>query len=156
MNSSYATASDLGNAYPEKINAVSRWDTESQRWITASKSLFGWLGDFTVSSANGYMINTVQAFDFYSTGTVVTSPTYNLQHGVNMIVLPFEKTDINMASTLGDDIGTSIAVSKWDAETQSWITANKGTFGWLNDFTTSVANPYLISITEETNWPSVK
>lgn len=156
MNSSYSTASGLGDTYSGKINAVSKWDAESQSWVTASKGALGWSNDFNIFPANGYMINTVQTFDFYSTGTVATSPIYNLQHGINMIMLPFEKTNINMASTLGDDISYSNAVSKWDAESQNWITASKGILGWSNDFPTVATTPYIISVTEETNWPSVK
>eukprot|EP00828_Plagiopyla_frontata_P037133 TRINITY_DN48852_c0_g1_i1.p1 TRINITY_DN48852_c0_g1~~TRINITY_DN48852_c0_g1_i1.p1 ORF type:complete len:241 (+),score=23.83 TRINITY_DN48852_c0_g1_i1:58-780(+) len=164
LESGYTMASEVAAAVTG-CDAVSKWNAASQSWASAVP-LVGvpgtWLGDFAVSANDVLMVSlTNQDVDFYVTGTVPASPSYNFvtTDGTNLnhMILPLDKGTITNASSLAGDITNVDAISKWNAATQSWTSAVPlvGVPGtWLGDFDISIGMPYVVSVTNATMWPA--
>ena len=156
----YEWASDLGNAYPGLIDGISKWLPATQSWSTASLVGSTWFGDFLLDPANAYMISVTGPFTFYSVGALVDPIQYHLVEGttgnLNFIMVPLDRSDFDWASELGEDIVYADGVSQWLALTQSWSTASKVGTTWFGDFGIGISKPLMVSITQETYWPSTR
>ena len=69
---------------------------------------------------------------------------------LNFIALPFSQNGM-LASEFAQSIGNCDAVSKWNAEKQSWESANNADYKWLNDFQVQDGYQYMINVTETRN-----
>jgi len=160
MDTGYVMASELGDAYLGQIDAISRWVPSTQSWFTASYAAGTWFNDFELDPGNSYMINVTEAIVFYSVGSIVPPIQYNLIEGPatnnNFIMVPLDRSDLILASGLGNDVGVVDAVSKWVAGTQSWFTASYAAGSWFNDFDIDIAMPLMVNITEAVNWPDMR
>jgi len=158
MDTGYDMASELGNAYPGQIIAISNWVPATQSWSSAFFSGGTWFDDYALEPGNAYMISITEAITFYSVGPMVDPIIYNLVTGTtgndNFIMVPLDRSDLDMASELGDDIGVVNAVSTWVAGTQSWSAAFFSGGTWFDDYGIEIARPLMVGITEAISWPS--
>jgi len=154
----YEWASDLGNAYPGQIDAISKWVPSTQSWAAAFYDGVSWNDDYLLEPGNSYMINVLSPITFYSVGALVPPIQYNLVEGttgnLNFIMVPLNRSDLDWASVLGEDIGPVDAVSKWVAGTQSWSAAFYDGVSWNDDYATFIAMPLMVNITSgPVIWP---
>ena len=158
MDQGYTSVSQVGNTYPGMIDAMSYWNNSSQSWITSvyySDFLF-WDPDFSVNVGTPLMINAVNELNFYSIGNLPsTNAQYSLLPGLNAIMVPLNKSNLNLASTLGNDIGSVDAISEWVASSQSWYTAvyYVDFSFWDPDFPTIIGMPLMTNSLTTVTWP---
>jgi len=158
MVQTYAQASEVGNAIPG-CNTVSRFNGPTQAWVAAAKTPFGtWTGNYAVSIGMPLLINTTTAGNFYSIGNLpddLRFPPYTLVVGKNFIMVPLNKSALNTAALLGNDIPGCNTVSRFNGPTQARVAAAKTPFGtWTGSFPTTIGMPLLINTTIAGTWPN--
>jgi len=153
MDQGLTMASDWAAGYPGMLDAMSYWDNTTQSWV-AAVDLGYWYGDFPVNPGCVMMINVLLPFNAYSIGNMpATNATYNLLVGLNDIMIPLNRSDITMASTVGDEIQVLDTMSYWDNATQTWFaTINVGY--WDGDFPVSIGSPMQVYALSPVTWPS--
>jgi len=156
MTSSYALASELGDAIG--ATTVGYFDSDSQLWTTIEAQPWGgWTDDFSVVNGQPLWVTVDAEVDFYSLGSLpATNPSYNLVAGNNVIMLPLNKSNLNLASLVGDDIGAT-TVGYFDASSQLWTTIEAQPWGgWTDDFSTSIGQPLWITSDVSGVWPTTR
>ena len=69
-------------------------------------------------------------------------------------MVPLNKSALNMAGLVGNDIPGCNKVSKYNGATQQWVPASKTPFGtWNGNFATTIGMPLLINTTTAGTWP---
>jgi len=158
MTTTYTMAGDLGTAVGATI--VSYWNNTLQRFVAAA--YYDWLGDwdnnFPIQNGSVLMVYTPSATTFYSIGNLpATTPTYNLVVGYNTIMIPLNRSDLNMAGLVGNATNSTI-VSYWNNTLQRFVAA--AYYDWLgdwdNDFPTSIGNPLMVYSTSAGIFPGMK
>lgn len=156
MGTQFTMASDLGDAYPGVIGAVTGWDNVTQGWAAAYLSGGTWYGDFAVAPGMSYMLTVTENVDFYSIGDLNDPIAYELVSNANgsnsLIMVPLDRSDLLDADDLGDDIGPIGAVTKWDNTTQGWSAAYKSGETWYGNYDVAIAMPLMVTATEATTW----
>lgn len=164
MDQGYTNASGVGNSIPG-CGTVRYYDGVNQQWVAADKAPFfpnPWLPtDFTVAEGDPLLINTTTAGDFYSIGDLPDPlATYTLYAGDNFIMVPLDKSNLNLASLVGNSIPGCGTVRYYDGVNQQWVAADKAPFfpnPWLpTDFSTAIGDPLLINTTTAGTWPTAK
>lgn len=152
MDQSFTMASDFANNYPGSMDAMNYWDNTTQAWMSAI-DLGYWEGDFAVTPGSVLMIYALAPFSAYSIGEIpATNASYTLLTGLNDLMIPLNRSDVTMASVLGDELGTLDAMNYWDAATQSWMSAiNLGY--WEGDFATTIGFPIQVYALSNGTWP---
>ena len=160
MVQTYAQASEVGNAITG-CNKVSKYNGATQAWVAASKTPFGtWNGNYTVEPGMPLLINTTAAGNFYSIGDLPADlriPPFTLYVGQNFIMLPLNKSALNTAALLGNDIPGCNKVSKYvnTGTSQGWVAASKTPFGtWNGSYPTYIGQGYMINTTTAGTWPN--
>jgi len=158
MTTTYTMAGDLGTAVGATI--VSYWNNTLQRFVAAA--YYDWLGDwdnnFPIQNGSVLMVYTPSATTFYSIGNLpATTPTYNLVVGYNTIMIPLNRSDLNMAGLVGNATNSTI-VSYWNNTLQRFVAA--AYYDWLgdwdNNFPTSIGNPLMVYSTSAGIFPGMK
>ena len=151
------TAQELGESIPN-CDAVAKWDAEAQLWVTAELD-DGWSNSFAIENNIAYMVNVTSTTNVYFMGTIVPDVNYELittaGTNQNTIMLPLSKSSLNTASAVGNDIGVSKMISKWNGAHQGWKSTVKLPFGWISNFVVDVALPLLVDVTANTTWPEI-
>jgi len=155
MVQGYTYASDIATAYPGMFDAISYWDADNQVWAAAVDLGGFWDPDFEVIPGNGLWINALTPFSFYSIGDMpAVNASYNLVNGLNMIMIPLNRSDLALAGDLGMEMGNIDAISYWDNASQVWAAAvDLGGF-WDPDFATSIGMPLWVNAFTPGTWPS--
>lgn len=153
MDQGLTMASDFAAIYPDMLDTMSYWDATSQSWMSAI-NLGYWQGDFPVQPGSVMMIYAITPFNAYSIGNMpANNATYNLLIGLNDIMIPLNRSDITMASTVGNEIQVLDTMSYWDNITQSWFSSiNLGY--WQGDFPVSIGFPMQVYALSPATWPS--
>ncbi|MDO9576539.1 MAG: hypothetical protein Q7J16_01510 [Candidatus Cloacimonadales bacterium] len=156
LETGYTMASDLGNAIGADV--VNVWDAAGQGWLSASNLGFMWVDDFALQDGYTYLVNILADTDVYIVGSLIIQLGYNLitttGTNLNLIMCPMNRSDLTMASELGNDIGVCDVVNKWDAAGQGWLSASNLGFMWVDDFAVDIADPLMVNVTSDTVWPS--
>jgi len=146
METTFTLASELGDHLG--VTSVSVWNNVSQAFDAANYlELFSmWDGDFAIGSGSVLMINANDAGAFFSLGGIPADPSYDIVAGNNTVMIPLDRSDINMASVIGDEIGAS-AVSMWNNVSQAFDAANYlELFSmWDGDFVTAIGDPLMVN-----------
>jgi len=147
MTTTFTTAGDLGNSLG--AITVSYWDNSLQIFIGAM--YIDWLGDwdnnFPIETGSVLMVNTPSATTFYSIGNLpATNPTYTLLVGNNTIMIPLNRSDLNMAGLVGNATNSSV-VSYWDNDLQVFVGSMYIDWlgDWDNNFPTSIGDPLIVN-----------
>jgi len=157
MTTTYTMAGDLGTAIG--ATTVSYWDNNSQAFVAAE--YIDWLGDwdnnFPIASGSVLMVNAPSATTFYSIGDLPeTNPTFNLVVGNNMIMIPLNRSDLNMAGLVGN-ITNSQTVSYWNNTAQAFVASEYIDWmdDWDNNFPTSIGDPLMVNANSVGVFPSI-
>lgn len=157
LDAGYTMASDLGNAIGADV--INAWDAAGQGWLSASNLGFMWVDDFEIVEGGVYLVNILEDTDVYIAGEIIVQPNYSLVTttgtDLNLVMCPIDRSDLTMASEIGDDIGVCDVVSKWDALGQGWQSASNLGFMWVDDFPLSIGDPLMVNVTSEIVWPFV-
>ena len=155
MEQGYTMASEVGDAIP--ATTVGTWDPAAEVWNTIDAFPWGgWDGtDFAVAAGDPLLINIDAATDFYSIGDLPAPATYSLVAGYNTIMVPLNKSALNMASLVGDDIPAT-TVGSWDPATEVWVTIDAFPWGGWDgtDFATTIGMPLLVNVDAASTWPA--
>lgn len=153
MDSGYAMVSDFAANYAGYMDTISYWDSASQSWISAY-DLGYWEGDFTVQPGTVLMAYALSPFAAYSIGDLpAQNASYSYVAGLNDVMIPLNRSDIAMAGTMGDEIGSLDTINKWDSASQSWIAAfNLGY--WEGDFPVTIGAPLQVYSLSAGTWPT--
>jgi hypothetical protein len=159
----YAMASDVGNAIPG-CTAV-RWLDASvtpPQWKSCTKAGTIWppATNFAVSNGKPLQVYTSTAGAFYSIGDLPASPlpTYALYAAKNnMIMVPLDKSALNMASLVGNSITGCTAVRWLDASVTpaQWKSCTKAGTIWppATNFATEIGDPLQVYTSTAGTWP---
>ncbi len=160
LDSGYETAMDLANAYGEQINVINNWQPATQSWEALFFDGAEWSGvDFELSAGNAYMVNVTEEFTFYSAGDLPEPVQYDLIEGTvgnnNFVMVPLDRSDLETATELGDDMGIANVVNRWAAATQSWAAVFYDGQEWSGqDYNVTIGKPLMVNITEPAVWPA--
>ncbi len=156
-----ASASSVGNDIPG-CGTVRYFDAVNQVWIAANKAPFPphpWgPEDFAVAQGDPLWITTTTAGNYYSIGNLPDAlASYTLYVGNNFIMVPLDRSDLSLASLVGNDIPGCGTVRYFDGVNQVWIAANKAPFPphpWgPDDFATAIGDALWITTTIAGTWP---
>lgn len=157
MESGYLYASDLANAFPGMMDALSYWDAATQTWVAAVDGGGYFDGDYEVAPGMPIMINALADFNFYSMGSLpATRYSYDLLAGLNAIMVPLSRSDLLLAGDVGYAIGPIDAVSNWDAATQTWVAAVEAGGFWDGDYSVTIGMPLMVNALEDVTWSGAK
>jgi hypothetical protein len=105
------------------------------------------------------MVYASDSFDLFSLGSLYASNAqYNMLAGNNTVMIPLNKSSLNMAGLAGNDMG-AVMVSYFDATAQDWFTASYVDMGtpedsfWDGDFATTIGMPLMVYVNADTTWP---
>jgi len=159
MEQGYTSVSQVGNTYPDLIEAISYWDASTQNWVASVyyPEFEMWDPDYSITIGLPLMVNCLNNFNFYSIGNLPTiNAQYSLLPGLNTIMIPLNKSNLTQASMVGTNIGTVEAVSEWLASIQNW---NASVYYpefemWDPDFDVTIGMPLMVNSLSSTIWPS--
>jgi len=158
----YAMASDVGNAITG-ATAVRWLDASASLWRSCTKTLGSWptATNFAVENGDPLQVFTTTAGPFYSIGDLPASPlpTYTLVAAKNnMIMLPLDKSALNMASLVGNSIPGATAIRWLDASASLWRSCTKTLGSWptATNFATEIGDPLQVFTTTAGTWPGAK
>lgn len=151
--------SDLA-AYIETADLISKWNAELQKYedfIPVRTEL----NDFDLKTGEAYFVSVNQNTVITLTGRipkedeVIYSLAYNgdtEETSFNMLVIPLERTDLEMASDLAAELQYVELISEWNPKTQTYRNFVPD-LPDLNNFEIKPGKAYFISITNDFNWP---
>jgi hypothetical protein len=153
-NTGITTAHELGVAVGS-CTQVAKWNAQTQSYLS-HRMQFPTLNNFTLNVGEAYFVTVTDAHKFTLTGIVPASHTQTLittaTTNTNAIGVPTSKSSITLAHDLGLSIGNCSQVSKWNAQTQSYL-SHRMQFPTLNNFAVAWGEGYFVTVTQETNWP---
>jgi len=149
----FANASEVGDAIG--ATTVAYFNATAQEWVAIDAFPWGgWTDDFPVTNGQPLWISVDADVDFFSIGDLPAVPTYNLLAGNNTIMIPLNRSDLDLASEVGDDIGAT-TIAFFDATSQEWIAIDAFPWGgWTDEFNTSIGSPLWISVDSGMTWPA--
>ncbi len=164
MEEGYTLTSEVGNNYAGSVDAISVWNQTVQQWdLCQGYDLGGeylWDPDFSIATGTPLLFTNILAYDFYSIGDLpATNAQYTTVAGYNYIMLPLNKSSLNLTSLVGADIGNSISdnLSVWNNTNQSWDLSQNydlgGDYLWDPDFPVTIGQPMLYVAISPTTWP---
>ncbi|MDI3504586.1 MAG: hypothetical protein PWP64_1522 [Candidatus Cloacimonadota bacterium] len=154
MDQPYELASEIGDAIG--ATTVAYFNASTQVWERIDAFPWGgWSGDFNVTNGQALWISIDAEASFYSLGNMPeTLPVYNLLAGNNMIMVPLNRSDLNLASLVGNDIGAT-TVAYFNSSTQIWERIDAFPWGgWSGDFDTAIGDPLWVSTDIAGTWPA--
>ena len=153
MDAGYDMASDIGEGYSVDCDAVSYFGTD-ESWYTAYKIAPDWYDDFAVAPGSVVMVYSYDGAPFFSIGSLpAADASYSLvENGNSIVMVPLNRSDLDVASEVGDEIGTD-AVSYFGTD-ESWYTAYKIDPDWYDDFAVSIGKPLMVYSYSATTWPT--
>ena len=155
METTYDWASEIGDANPGCFDAIFFWDFASQAWGGASDLGGFWDGDFEIASGNVLMSSNIATLSFYSIGELpAVAPVYTLGAGLNTLMLPLNRSDLEWASELGIETTVAEAVFYWDFASQAFGGASDLGGFWDGDFEISIGMPLMVSSLGNATWPT--
>jgi len=154
MDQAFTMASEVGDY--AVASTVGYWDPSTELWVVINAFPWGgWDGEFTVANGDPLLISIDAPADIFSIGYLpATIPNYSLVAGNNTIMIPLNRSDLNAASLVGDDIPAS-TVGAWNATTELWEVINAFPWGgWDGEFPTAIGDPLLVSVDTAGTWPA--
>jgi hypothetical protein len=163
MGYQYVSEIDRGGV---KINIISEYSNSYFKWRSASyESGIGWVTDFPIKKGGAYSVHVhaQNAGSVSFSGKYEELPSYNLvslhgqfyYKGLNFIMMPQTKDNLNTAVKLGSDLYDCDMVSKKHYLTNAPLVAYYDTlnYTWNNDFTIAITDPLFVNVRSSQTWP---
>lgn len=159
MQLEYEWASELGDAIG--AGNLGYFDSTSKEWVLIDKQPWvggGWTDDFELTNGQVLWAYFDDDTDYYSLGNLPTAmPHYTLLAGDNVIMLPLDKSDLDFASLVGDEIGAG-NMGYFDSTSKEWVLIDKQPWvggGWTDEFDTTIGMPLWTYVDEDGTWPPI-
>jgi len=159
MATGYTMASELGNAIGiANCNSISIWKSDTQGWNTSTYIFGSWNNDQAIIEGDVIMCGMLNPADVYMAGALPALPSYSLEIGYSSVMIPLDRSDITMASELGDEIGVGNvnSINTWDADNQVWVTTSYIFGSWNNDQPLEIGTPILLGVSSDYTWPTTR
>ncbi len=160
MAPGFATAEDFSTAMGGNISTVNKWLPDIQDWYAIDyDEVFGWSDVFTISPGEVVYVNSNAIFDAYSMGPLPSDPSYNMYEGLNLVMVPLNRSDLATISAFGDAFtGNVTTVNQWLNDVQDWYAVDyDSVFGWSDTETaTSIGAAFMVNAATAATWPSAK
>ena len=156
MECEWDWASELGDTFEGNVDQISFWDVDSQSFFGAFELGGFWDGDFEIDTNHVLMVNSFVPAALYSLGNLPEPTTFSLVAGNNTIMVPLNRSDLNMVSELGDEMAAGYVdqVSFWDVASQSFYGAFELGGFWDGDFEIDIAMPLMANAQSPITWPT--
>jgi len=155
MEQGFEWATEVGDHIGATM--VGTWNPALEGWDAIEAFPWGgWDGDdFPVAPGAPLLVYVEDAMDFYSIGGLPEPATFALVEGNNVIMLPLNKSELAIATDLGDDIGATM-IGSWNPVDEGWDTIEAFPWGGWDgdDFTTAIGDPLLVYVEGEFTWPA--
>ncbi|HQO67160.1 MAG TPA: hypothetical protein PLU06_00005 [Candidatus Syntrophosphaera sp.] len=155
MEEAYTLASEIGDAYA--ATSIGYWSPADGTWMMIDQNPWGgWADDFAVANGDPLIMYVDAAVDFYSIGDLpAVLPDYDLVGGVNnTIMMPLNKSDLNLASLAGDDI-VATSIGYWSPVDGTWMMVDQNPWGgWADDFPVAIGDHLVVYVDADTTWPA--
>lgn len=142
------------------VDTINLWDASIQQW-SASVNYGGgyWDPEQEVGPGTVLFFSTAMALDYYSIGAMpAANAQYNIVPGLNTIMLPLNKGDLNWTSLVGTDVSPDDyidTINLWDSSIQQWsASVNYGGGYWDPEQPVTIGTPMLISSAAAIVWPA--
>jgi len=144
-------ARDLMNSIPY-CNSVAKWNAALQIYEQFIPELE--LTNFNIQPGYPYYVNVTKDTIFTLSGEFV-QPSFELittpKTNFNEIMLPLDKSSINKASELTNNIPYCNSVAYWNTSDQGYEQYLPGLQN--TDFKVHIGNPYYVNVTDNCIWP---
>lgn len=156
MECEWDWASELGDTFAGNVDQIYYWDVDSQSFFGATDIGGFWDGDFAIDTNHVLMVYSNAPAALYSLGNLPEPATFSLVAGNNTLMVPLNRSDLNMVSELGDEMaaGSVDQVFYWDAASQSFFGATDIGGFWDGDFELDIAMPLMAYSYDSITWPS--
>ena len=149
LDSGMTLASELATSIGADITSVAFYSGGWTQYLTSQPT-----SDFSISDGNTYFVfnGGVSDIDFYTYGGLITDPSYDIAASdYTLILLPFNCSDLTLASELATDIGPDVtSIAYYDSGWTQYLTTQPTT-----DFSIDTAKGFFIfSNTEYLGWNS--
>lgn len=162
MNDGMTLVSEVGMYMGplDEIDTINIWDPTSQSWTGCGNYGGGfWDPDLPVGPGSVLYYSSSYAFDYYSIGAMpAANAQYSIVPGLNTVMLPLNKSALNLVSLVGMDIGPLDeidTINLWDNLSQSWTgCGNYGGGFWDPDPAVTIGTPMYVSSAAAITWPA--
>ncbi len=155
MEQGYTLASEVGDA--NAATSIGYWVPADGVWFLIDQNPWGgWADEFPVANGDPLIMYVDAAVDFYSIGDLPdVLPSYTLLGGLNnTIMIPLDRSDLNLASLAGDDI-MATSIGYWVPADGVWFLVDQNPWGgWADDFDTAIGDPLIVYVDEGSTWPA--
>jgi hypothetical protein len=155
MDAGLTTSTELADAYPGMMTAISYWDATIQGWVTASDLGGFWDLDLPVDTESVLMVYAPAPFALLSIGDMpAANAAFDLVIGNTTVFVPLNKSAITDSDLLGADMTIASSLSYWDAAVQGWVTASDLGGFWDITFPVSIGYPVMAYCWDAATWPA--
>ncbi|MDP3113541.1 MAG: hypothetical protein Q8M98_02070 [Candidatus Cloacimonadaceae bacterium] len=158
MTMSLSLAGEVGDLVG--ATTVSYWDNAEQAFVAAE--YIDWMGEwdnnFPVQNGSVLMVNCGASTTFYSIGGLpATHPVYQIVSGNSMLMIPLNRSDLNLAGLVGD-LASATTVSYWSNTEQAFVAAEYIDWmgEWDNNFSTSIGDPLMVNSDQTGVFPGTR
>jgi hypothetical protein len=160
MAPGFANLDEFSTAMNGNITTVNKWVADGQYWNASDyDEMFGWSQDFSFIPGESAYIYSSADFNCYSMGPVPAPSSYDVLVGLNLIMVPLNRSDITTMAGFGDAFGGAVTtVNTWINVGQYWGTTDYDEmFGWSDpDTPASIGEPFYLYSNAAMTWPSAK
>jgi hypothetical protein len=144
----------------DMVDTINLWNSATQSYDASINYGGGfWDPDLEVGTGSVLFFNTYAALTYYSIGAMpAANAQYNIVPGLNTIMLPLNKGDLNFTSFVGTDISPLDEIDTiniWSAAGQYWdACVNYGGGFWDPDLPVTIGMPMYVSSAASITWPA--
>lgn len=160
MVQSITTTTEFGALFGEDINTINIYNAAIQDW-EASLNYGGgfWDPEYVLSTGDVIFINATNQITFYSIGALPsTGAQYDVVTGNNTVMIPLNKSDLNLTSVAGASMGdgeTVNTINLFNPTIQDWeASLNYGGGFWDPEYDLSIGTPLFINSGSAFTWPT--
>jgi len=157
MAPGFASADEFSTAMGGNVTTVNFWLPDVQDWYAIDyNEMFGWSDEFVTTPGTVMYVNAQADFSCYSMGTLPGAYSVDLVEGLNVVMVPLDRSDLSTIATFGDAFGGNVTtVNKWLNDIQDWYAVDYNEmFGWSDtDYPAAIGDPFYVNSSVAMTWP---